>query len=231
MDTSALLVISPRNVSNPHLCQECQYLNDPLATVDYIGPYVNGHPVDLQSLSRRQNCIMCRAVFVAVDGFRQGVASLKELPLHRILVKNNGLRFLDDESIFTPMQRIDMRNPTRKVIRLIMNLHIGSRTDSKSFCMHPELSALPESLQTLPGHFDIPPQFCLVYSQGPQSELVSIEPWEVPYFDVSLLRDWLRDCENLHQGQCVAFQVNPAETGTLSIVGHRTISQVIFERI
>ena len=47
------------------------------------------------------------------------------------------------------------------------------------------------------------PQISLHYSSGDGARLIEIEPWEVSFFDVSLMKTWLRGCEDLHGNQCV----------------------------
>lgn len=46
------------------------------------------------------------------------------------------------------------------------------------------------------------PQLQLFYSKAQKPRLVKIEPWEVPFVDISLLRTWIRACEDIHGNSC-----------------------------
>jgi hypothetical protein len=60
-----------------------------------------------------------------------------------------------------------------------------------------------DSRQRALSSFIMTPQFCLRYSTGDSPHLSSIEPWEVPFFDLSLVRTWFQGCEDVHGSQCV----------------------------
>jgi hypothetical protein len=61
------------------------------------------------------------------------------------------------------------------------------------------------------------PQYRLVYSPRDQPKLVGLEPWVVPYFDISLLRSWVRDCEAFHGDQCTSSLPSDTQTCKFSL--------------
>lgn len=47
------------------------------------------------------------------------------------------------------------------------------------------------------------PQFCLRYVRsGGIPKLAAIEPWEIPLFDISLLKKWVDGCQQSHGSMC-----------------------------
>ncbi len=208
---------------NPLLCQQCQYLNDPSTTASHNSAYPStSSPVDLGELLQKVDCIVCQAISRAVEAQRKGFRNLRDLPASRIFVRNDGPSFLENRYDFTPDDRYDTHDPRKLVIRAIMNLTITvpPETPSESACVSGHLVAAPflpdqDFESSVPGYtepsleefreYRVTPQYSLVYSPGGQSDLVRIEPWEVPYFDIALLRSWVRDCEMFHGDQCTRF--------------------------
>jgi len=215
---------------NPRLCHDCQYLNNPSTTASHIGGYGSSGPsADLEALSQNLACIVCQAISKAVQTIPNSSRVSKHLAASRILVRNNGPSFLDDQYHSTPEKRIDTRDPTRLFIRAIMNISIivpsgvASALASESELSSIEGLSVPRELDMLVPHntepdldkleeFYVTPQYCLEYSPEDRPELVRIEPWEVAYFDFSLLRGWVRDCEIFHGYPCNSFTASDTQT-------------------
>ncbi|KAF8856756.1 hypothetical protein BDZ45DRAFT_745076 [Acephala macrosclerotiorum] len=47
------------------------------------------------------------------------------------------------------------------------------------------------------------PQFCLNFSKFLFQHLIDVEPWEIPFFDVTLLKLWIRGCDSIHGTKCL----------------------------
>ncbi len=186
-------------------------------------------PTDLEELSQKSTCLICQAISKAVESYRKDLHVLKDLPASRIFVRNDGPSFLDNDYHFSPEIRYDIRDPSKLIIRAIMNLSItvppetasGSDYESGLIVARPRLpnqkdaSSPPDCDEPNFDEFQeirVTPQYCLIYSPGERSELLGIEPWEVPYFDISLLLSWVRDCEIFHGDQCTDFVMSDIET-------------------
>jgi hypothetical protein len=214
---------APPKSANPLLCERCQAWDDVLN----FEP-LKGDNLRLVELSSNKDCLICSAIAAAVDARREESDSMRTWPASRIVVRNDGPYFLD-AGHFDPDNpyRIDLSDPNQAAIRLLMKLAISfldeakstdsieSTAESDNFEPTNEvyytygIGSIDDSKQVA-SSFDMTPQFCLRYSTGDHDSphLSSIEPWEVPLFDISLVRTWLQGCEDVHGSNCVG-NVNP----------------------
>jgi hypothetical protein len=88
------------------------------------------------------------------------------------------------------IDRIDSSDPLEVVIRLIRSLQVSFERG-------------PEDAFSDIKDFGLTPQFCLHYPKYNHPHLTSIDPWEVAFFDVSMLKVWLQHCVEVHGSQCV----------------------------
>jgi hypothetical protein len=179
--------------SNSFLCPGCQIWNDVWGFKPERGEFLS-----LSKISRNTNCLICQSIAAAVNIRRGESESLKEHPESRVLVCNNGPFFLDEG--YYPAQhptRIYSSSSAETIIRLIMSLEL--RALSEDLKSSEEGEVMKKTSQSI----SMTPQFSLHYSSGDGGRLIGIEPWEVSFFDVSLMKTWLRGCEDLHGNQCV----------------------------
>ncbi|KAH9211708.1 heterokaryon incompatibility protein-domain-containing protein [Leptodontidium sp. 2 PMI_412] len=166
--------------TNPLLCQRCQ-IWDNIWT--WVYRRTKDDPISLQELSRKTNCLMCRILGTMIETRRGNSETLRVWP---------------PESPF----RIDSSDPTKTTIRLLLHLEVTFLSN--------ELE-LDETLAEVQSEYSdrkaskitLTPQLCFNYSADGTPHLTSIEPWEIPVFDVSLLKTWLRGCETVHGSLCV----------------------------
>lgn len=179
---------------NSRLCKRCQIWDDIWEFEAQRGDYRS-----LEELSRSFNCLVCQAVVRAINTRRGESPSLLSWQTSRILVTNDGPYFLDLGHFPAKVaHRYESRGWNRTVIRCLMSLNVSFIADDLD---------LPTTRQDVLGKMTssiaITPQFCLTYSKGNLSHLKSIEAWEISFFHVSLLKTWLRGCENVHGSKCV----------------------------
>jgi len=181
---------------NPRLCSRCQVWDDV-----WSWPYERYAYVSLEELSQNSHCIICQAVATVGDTRRRESDSLQHLPPSRILLRSNGPYFLDrgpgwgnPEPYRKAAHRIHSTDATKLAIKLLIHLDI---------IIHNPDSGLPDDLSTATPTLVVTPQFCLWYSTVEElPHLISIEPWEVDFFDVSLLKTWIKGCEKAHGQEC-----------------------------
>lgn len=172
------------------LCDHCQLWDD----LRRFEPS-QGTDISLEEMLIRKHCIICDAITKAVLTLKESKSvAIRTWSSSRVLVRNQGPFFLDygafEEDI--PIHRVDVSNPTVKTIRLLISLELRFQSDGGQ----------DSSDQAETELMKFTPQFCLRYSVGQDPRLRSIKPWEVPYFNVPLLKKWTGGCEEVHRGLC-----------------------------
>lgn len=180
----------PNSIINPLLCKQCQPWDNPWGFEPRRGPYSN-----LGELFSNADCVISQAILKAVNSRLKESESFEQWPITRVFVRNDGPFFLDTGyyPAYHP-SREDLTDPAKTAIRLVMNLQVSMLLkDQRS----------PEDINNAASSITMTPQFCLYYSTSAAPHFASIEPWEVPFFDISLLRTWLQGCERVHGSQCI----------------------------
>lgn len=172
---------------NPLLCDSCQTWDNVDSYAEWW-PYPEGFDI-LQDAPEDVPCMICKAAMTAIAA---RVSQMNIPHTSRVLFRNDGPYFLDHDTgdpSNSILHRIDTSDPSESIVRLLMGLVVK---------VEPAASSRDEQAE-----FKMTPQFCLRYGMsGPQSCLKNVEPWEVPLFDVSLLKQWLRGCAKLHGAEC-----------------------------
>ncbi|RSM03519.1 hypothetical protein CDV31_010450 [Fusarium ambrosium] len=178
---------------NPLLCDNCQIW-------DNVNSYAEWWPYPerfdpLQNAPENVQCMICKAAMTAITA---RVSQMNIPQTSRVLFRNNGPYFLDHDTgdpADSISHRIDTSDPSESVVRLLMGLMVK---------VEPAASTVTATAaQSEQSEFEMTPQFCLRYEHNdPQSSLKSVEPWEVPLFDVSLLKQWLQGCAKIHGAEC-----------------------------
>lgn len=191
----------PLKLPNPLLCQRCQPWDNVWTWDNEPG---RDDARNLQELSRQTNCLMCCILTTVIKTRRSNSEILQKWPESKVSVRQRGPFFLD-ESV-GPLEsptRVDSTDPSKTIIRLILELEITFLSEESK--LH-EMSAEAQSKysdQKAMSKITLTPQFCFHYSADVKPHLTGIEPWEIPFFDVSLLRTWLQGCEAVHGSSCV----------------------------
>ena len=180
----------PNRSINQLLCGQCQPWDNPWGFEPQIGAYSN-----LGELSSNADCMICQVMVKVVNSRLKESELLEQWPTTRVFIRNDGPFFLDTGyyPAYHP-SREHLADPTKTAIRLVMSLHVSMLLEDQR---------PPEDIYNAASSITLTPQFCLYYSTGAAPCLVCIEPWEVPFFDISLLRTWLQGCESVHGSQCI----------------------------
>lgn len=177
---------------NPLLCDSCQIWDNVDSYAEWW-PYPEGFNI-LENVPESVQCIICKAAMTAIAA---RVSQMNIPQTSRVLFRNNGPFFLDHdtgEPSKSISHRIDTSDPSESIVRLLMCLVVKVESVTSS------VAATDQDKQS---EFEMTPQFCLRYGRnGSQSYLKSVEPWEVPLFDVSLLKQWLQGCAKIHGAEC-----------------------------
>lgn len=206
---------------NPSLYQRCQRWDDIWTS---CRPQSKS-PISLQELSRKSDCLMCRFLRTMIETRRGNSETLRKWPASSVLVVEKGPFFLDN-GVWPPKSpfRIDSSDLTRTAIRLLWSLELIFLSDALE---SDETLAERESEygnRKVASKIALTPQLCFNYSAHDTPHLISIEPWETPMFDISLLKTWLQGCEAVHGSLCVG-------KGQVQISEHHRPSgrQVLFQ--
>lgn len=177
---------------NPLLCEKCQ-IWDSIDSYAQWWPYPEGFDFP-QNVAESVQCMICKAAITAIAA---RVSQMSIPQTSQVLFRNNGPYFLDHDTgdpSDSISHRIDTSDPSESIVRLLMGLVVK---------IEPAAPTVPTTARDGPAEFEMTPQFCLRYGHnGPQSYLKSVEPWEVPLFDVSLLKQWLQGCAKIHGVEC-----------------------------
>ncbi|KAF4983713.1 hypothetical protein FZEAL_929 [Fusarium zealandicum] len=191
-DTEDSKSTAPRP-QNPLLCQKCQAWDSIESYKDWWH-YDSDDFIILGDLLNNTLCMICIAATWAV---RARLEQIGTSPASRVWVRNDGPFFLDEDTgdlERSALHRIDSSNPEESIVRLLLALEV--RID-------PENATVPTKEEIERSRFNMTPQFCLRYSIGKStSHLASVDPWEVRYFDFSVLKQWIQGCSKLHGVEC-----------------------------
>jgi hypothetical protein len=175
---------------NPLLCKGCQKWDN----VDFF----NEKPVwffrpsaTLDQLAANPLCMVCTIVKSSVES-RLPTVGVSDLTVR-----------IDDPQPICPVLDLSSKGKTSMLSQVSISdsteievrvlLFLGVQVYSK---LQTSASKINE-----PTCFWVQPQVLFVYSKS-NSHLVSVQPWETPFFDIALLREWVRGCADLHGEQC-----------------------------
>ncbi|KAK4197348.1 heterokaryon incompatibility protein-domain-containing protein [Triangularia verruculosa] len=184
-----------RSLGNPNLCERCRGW-DGL----WHWPHERQDYVSLEELSQNSHCIMCQAIAIVGDTRRRESESLQLFPPSQILIRNDGPYFLDRgpgsgsrEPYLEAQHRIHSSDATTLAINILIYLQFAVQSGN--------LEPL-RGISQADSHFAISPQFRVHYSKGERPRILGIKPWEARFFDVSLLKTWIKGCETVHGSSC-----------------------------
>jgi len=156
--------------------------------------------VKYTDLVRYRGCLICRTVRTIVDALLAEHDLLQAYHTSHIMIRNGGPYFLDEGprerlgfSFFT--HRSDLSNPGFIAVRILMGLAI------EAFPFDVELTSTIRKMPSF--EVKVTPQIMLRYTyMSLHQRLVSVEPWETSYFDISMLKKWIRACDRSHGQIC-----------------------------
>lgn len=162
---------------NPLLCDKCQCWND----VEYLCSEpgrVSAVKIPLHVRSHPK-CLICDAVFAAANA-RLTWERAQQGRFHagNFSACSYGSYFLDNNK--SASNRINDWRSDGFRLRLVIRFQIAEE---------------PTIFQTL---LDMIPRFCLQYTPTSPTQLLSVGPWESPFFDIGLLKSWIHTCESIH---------------------------------
>jgi hypothetical protein len=193
--------------------------------------------VTVEQLMQEAQCGICASILAAYHARAQHVPNVQLCPASKIGIEIAGPFYLDPGFLMfgSPGRLLprhgDRSDPNHIVIGMFLRLNAKGlllpRMENESTM--PSITSRPPSrasqideFEASPTWFTITPQFKLTYSNGETKILTSIQEWEVPFFDVKLLGNWLKRCEDCHAGQCGG---KGAEKGKLT--GHGINSRLL----
>lgn len=177
-------------------------------TLDGLQRYERGRsdPISLEQLRRTKDCMVCVSIANVVETYLKALErpELQAWPQSQLDVCNQGPYFLDQGAYNRELEqyRVDFSDPECLKARLILSLEV-------SVIQGPENTG--GGNKRVQEQHTVTPQFCLTYSTGKSQQLISMEPWEVPLFDPSLLMKWVHGCERLHENTCGNVQQQSGE--------------------
>lgn len=175
---------------NPLLCETCQPWNDADVVFSKTTQFATGSvDTPLQKESSRPKCLMCNAVFMAAKATlgwyrKKGTRFAKDM----------AARGLGPFSSSDPKNRkytVDYSQSAESRFPTLMQIHIYT----------PDLSQLSEEAEVdypRPGRtmtLEVYARYCLRYSKTVPRRLLGVETFASPYFDIDLLKSWVRACD------------------------------------
>ncbi|KAI8948821.1 heterokaryon incompatibility protein-domain-containing protein [Xylaria longipes] len=207
------------------LCQRCyawghisiHNLDDPRNGQNKDRGTTTYQSVTVEQLAQEAQCGICASVLAAYHARAQHVPNLQSRPAAEIGIEIGGPFYLDSggHGFYSPGGRQprhgDHSDPDRIVIGMFLRLTVKGLPPPKvgdESTMRPITSRLAsgasqtDGFEASPTLFIITPRFKLTYSNDDTKTLISIDRWDVPFFDIQLLSSWLKRCEDGHAWQC-----------------------------
>ncbi|KAI1311985.1 heterokaryon incompatibility protein-domain-containing protein [Xylaria venustula] len=206
------------NPMNLPLCQACRAwghigihsLDEPCHTQDKN--HTGRQFATVEQLAQAPQCVMCASVLAAYNARAQLMPDIQSRLAAEICIEIAGPFYLDSggSGFYSPDDRsprlADRSDPNQIVVRSFLRLTVKSLPEAKT--RHESDARLSKQTDwdgefyKHPTLFVITPQFKFIYSSDGTGLLTSIEEWDVPFFDVQLLRGWMRRCEDNHAVKC-----------------------------
>lgn len=174
---------------NPLLCDKCQYWND----VEYLcsgpGNFISSGPGNFGIVKiplhagLHPKCLICDAVYTAANARLTWERAQGRVDAGDFDAYSSGPYFLDNNK--SAANRMNHWRSDGSRLRVVMEILIEQ----------PLTSSGPTSL---PSSWGIMLRFCVRYTPTSPTRLLSVGPWESPFFDIGLLRSWIHTCESIH---------------------------------
>ncbi|KAI1381064.1 HET-domain-containing protein [Hypoxylon crocopeplum] len=169
----------------------------------------------VDQLEQNRHCAICASVLRAYHVRSHVIPHLQSWPTRHIVVFISGPFYLDrgfdHQGTFFP-RHPDLSDPEYIAICMFFRIEVkclqGERAEEgvgeQCFTKQVGQVAVPiDEVRDAPTQFIITPQFKMKYSNEETPALCGIEEWEIPFFDVGVLKGWLKHCDEAHGAQCV----------------------------
>ncbi len=191
--------------SNPRLCQQCQGWGQ-WSGVDNVENPMQYH-VPYQVLLQNIDCLVCKCVLTVAKAWARESACLRSTPESELVVYVQGPFYLDQlfSSPQTARHRLDLSDPAYLTIVLWVKLDVeaqGGEGESPSGDLGYGSSSLSQRHKKSPPFLTSTPQFIAYYTRDRIPTLCDIKPWNEPYFQVAVLKEWIQNCQINHGNKC-----------------------------
>ncbi|KAI1390054.1 heterokaryon incompatibility protein-domain-containing protein [Hypoxylon trugodes] len=169
----------------------------------------------IEQLAKEHQCAMCVSILASYRAWIPYLPNASSWPTSRIVLEISGPFYLDpglDPSAKLLPRRGDRSNPDHIVVRMFLRLEVkglpppkteaGNETSEQFFVTTPSGNDPTDEFRMPPTWLVATPRFKMTYSNDEAKALVGVEEWDVPFFDVNLLKSWLKRCEDCHGSLC-----------------------------
>ncbi|KAI1204558.1 HET-domain-containing protein [Annulohypoxylon truncatum] len=171
--------------------------------------------VDVEQLIQHPNCAMCTSILHVYYMRSQVIPHLQSWPARHIVISITGPFYLDRG--VSPGGRIIRRRPNLSdpnyiVVRTFLKLEVKAlpyensedgKEESYFIRCDGQADVPSDEVRNAPTQFTTTPQFMMKYSNETVPVLCDMKEWEVCFFDIQLLGNWLNHCSEVHGKQCV----------------------------
>lgn len=167
---------------NPLLCDKCQCWNDvgllcsALTDDEHESRWYDTFDISLHTRPNPK-CLICDAVFAAANARLTWERDQGRDYSEPFAASHSGPVFVDDH--YSCGYRVPNSRSNEFQLRLIIYVEIKHKGLGVSM-------------------LDVAPRFCLRFSKTMPTKLLSVDPWESPFFDIGLLKGWIHTCEGIH---------------------------------
>lgn len=190
------------------LCEKCHTWNDveflssePQYRINYR---YEAQVVDIPLHSARPDCAICQAVYVAAETRLEWEQSEGRTHTNSLVARNLGPLVMGNKS--TLEDRWDDSRLGESRLLVAMYIIIYELAES-SLTRKPGTgdcsSSKSEAYRNI-GYRELlklAPRFCLRYTNNIPTHLTGVQPWESPFFNVNLLKNWVSSSERVHSVQ------------------------------
>ncbi|KAI0886160.1 HET-domain-containing protein [Annulohypoxylon maeteangense] len=171
--------------------------------------------VSIEQLAQQPYCAICTSILNVYYMRSQVIPVLQSWPARRIVVCITGPFYLD-KGISNAGKLLprgpDISDPNYIAIRMFLKIEVSTlplesseeNKEEPSFTYRVgQVNVAMKEVSGAPTQFTATPQFVMKYSNEATPVLCDINEWEIPFFNIQVLRDWLRHCDEYHGKQCV----------------------------
>lgn len=214
------------------LCPRCQPWNDTEAhNIGFEYRYTkNRSYVSLDQLQRNGYCAMCTALLGAYHARCAQDPQLQSWPPPPVTLEVSGPFYLDngfgEKGAWIPRWPGSTLESGCDIVKTFLEVTIKGR-DSGPFALndngeeslvienkHGHVEPIDE-VRLAPTLLIMTPLFRMVHSTTTKPFLCRIEDWEVPYFNIDLIKGWMKRCDIDHGKQCMGLVNNDGKYATI----------------
>ena len=193
----------------PHLCGQCKEWDEWSGI--FAAEFGMWYRVTYQDLSQNTYCLVCKLVLDVVKARVRCCDDLQGPLESQVAAVHIKAPFYLDQlwagGTDAALRRVDLTNATYLIIPLWLDIDIeiqgeipppvpprNTLTGSNSILRRPK--------SILDRHLKSTPLVRAYYRRDASSMLCDLKSWDVPYFEVAALREWINNCQANHGDQC-----------------------------